>query len=496
MKIKTTLIDKLTYIYLSIPLLIFLSTWLNPFFAVISVISLLAILGLIFCQLPSGKLEIPGKVLATTIAVCSLWCILSGIGGYFYQNSDFHLRNALLRDLINFSFPVRYDNGSAMVYYMGFLMPAAVFGKLMLWLGAPNEIAFKLGDTFNLLFCICGVILTALQLFIYTKPKKYQFYILLFIFIFFSGLDILYPNVDKEYLEWHGLLQYSSNTTLLFWVYNQTLAPWLITTLFIKKPFNFKNHIFLAALTLFFAPMSFLGLGIYIFFLLCYEIIKFIKHNKTAIFLQKLFSPQNILSLLILLPILVLYYKSNNTVSEEGLRVFLFNINILIFFILEAGLFLFIIFYKNTKNPVYYITFLSLMLFPFLRIGTTPDLCMRASIPALFILMVLVIKFLFDKSANKTAKIILAVLLLIGICTPYSTFYRGFYVMLHPNIETPVKNDIVTLNNKIKRPCIYQLTNPNDITKIYTNFCNYGTLDADNTVFFKYFASKRKNNGG
>lgn len=170
-------------------------------------------------------------------------------------------------------------------------------------------------------------------------------------------------------MEWHGLLQYSSNTTLLFWVYNQTIAPWLITTLFIKKPLNFKNHIFLSALTLFFAPMSFLGLGIYIFFLLCYEFIKFIKHNKTAIFLQKLFSPQNILSLLILLPILVLYYKSNNTVSEEGLRVFLFNVNILIFFILEAGLFLFIIFYKNKKNPVYYITFLSLMLFPFLRIG-------------------------------------------------------------------------------------------------------------------------------
>lgn len=106
--------------------------------------------------------------------------------------------------------------------------------------------------------------------------------------------------------------------------------------------------------------------------------------------------------------------------------------------------------------------------------------------------MVLVIKFLFDNSANKTSKIILAILLLIGICTPYSTFYKGFYVMLHQNIETPVKNDIVTLNNKIKRPCIYQLTNPNDITKIYTNFCNYGALDADNTIFFKYFASKRK----
>ena len=84
MKIKTTLIDKLTYIYLSIPLLIFLSTWLNPFFAVISVISLLAILGLIFYKMPSGKLEIPGKVLIITIVVCSLWCILSGIGGYFF----------------------------------------------------------------------------------------------------------------------------------------------------------------------------------------------------------------------------------------------------------------------------------------------------------------------------------------------------------------------------------------------------------------------------
>ena len=44
------------------------------------------------------------------LACASLWVLLSGIGGVFYQNSDFTARNVFYRDLCNYDWPVIYDN--------------------------------------------------------------------------------------------------------------------------------------------------------------------------------------------------------------------------------------------------------------------------------------------------------------------------------------------------------------------------------------------------
>jgi len=48
------------------------------------------------------------------------WTVFSGLGGAFPQKNDLHWRNAILHDLLNYSWPVRYADGSALTYYLAF----------------------------------------------------------------------------------------------------------------------------------------------------------------------------------------------------------------------------------------------------------------------------------------------------------------------------------------------------------------------------------------
>ena len=70
--------------------------------------------------------------------------------------------------------------------------------------------------------------------------KKESFWAL-FLLILFSGLDIIgLPNYlfsFKELEWWNGLFQYSSNTTSIYWTFNQTIPLWLIMSLLL----NIKN---------------------------------------------------------------------------------------------------------------------------------------------------------------------------------------------------------------------------------------------------------------
>ena len=64
----------------------------------------------------------------------------------------------------------------------------------------------------------------------------------------------------------------------------------------------------------------------------------------------------------------------------------------LIFFIIEVG-FYFLSIYRYQKNEsLYWITVLVLFVCPLIRVGSGIDFCMRASIPALFVLYLLVMR--------------------------------------------------------------------------------------------------------
>lgn len=476
-------------------MVIFFIGWLNPFCSVLSCIVLFCIIKLVFKSLLNRKVEITKFQLLFLVIIALIWCILAGIGGLYYQSPDWHWRSAIFRDLINFSYPVIYDNGAALVYYFGLFLPGALVGKAVLFLHATPETAFNIGNLFNLLYSVIGVVLVFLHLSLLTASKKKQIFLVVFLFIFFSGLDILYgKNNSYEilHIEWHNYgWQFSSNTTLLFWVYNQAIAPWLITALFLKRPFNISNYGFYGSLCLFYAPLPFVGLCIYFFFMAVVRFVRQFVKKHISLFFKDLFCIKNILSLLVLIPIFYLYYSSNITANEHEISVIKAPLAVLEFVFIETGLFFLFILIKNVKNPLYYISLLSLIFVLFFRIGDNIDFCMRASIPALFVLFVLVIKYLFDKKTSVVGKSLLYTALILGMITPSFEFYRGFYVKYVNSVEPPIKDEMITLNNKINKNCKKELVTITDkMIQNVGNYKNYGAVDLDKQTFFKYLAKK------
>ena len=66
-------------------------------------------------------------IIAGTVIL--LWLFFSGIGDFSFQNHDFHFRHAILRDLVNYSWPVHYEKYS-FSYYFSYFLPSALIGKI------------------------------------------------------------------------------------------------------------------------------------------------------------------------------------------------------------------------------------------------------------------------------------------------------------------------------------------------------------------------------
>lgn len=143
------------------------------------------------------------------------------------------------------------------------------------------------------------------------------------LFIFFSGLDIIgtfvtgHDNNGNHYERWAYFAQFSSVTTCLFWVYNQTIVIWLVTLCILNER-SVKSFAFLGLLALPFGPLPFIGIVMICVVKAVVISIDLIKNNKAATAFKNIFSPQNILSCAAILPTYYLYYFSNAIMSNEA----------------------------------------------------------------------------------------------------------------------------------------------------------------------------------
>ncbi|MDE6849208.1 MAG: hypothetical protein K2J44_07660, partial [Ruminococcus sp.] len=133
---------KIAYLYLAIPFLIFIFGWFKLPIAVISAGIVIAGLYFAFRYAPKtdisqfSKENIP-KILMIVI-VAFIWVYMSGIGGFAFQNFDHMWRNAILKNLVEYEWPIIINDASpyfsepvAMIYYFAFWLPAACVGKIM-----------------------------------------------------------------------------------------------------------------------------------------------------------------------------------------------------------------------------------------------------------------------------------------------------------------------------------------------------------------------------
>lgn len=439
----TNFIFPITYLYAIIPILLFFTIWLRWYYAVIATV-LIAYGFIRLCNnLPdTWKPELSKKnlkVLLIALAIIIAWVYLSGIGGFVYQNSDHTVRNEIYEILVNKSWPVikqveldGWLKDRGMIYYIAFWLPAALFGKAF---------GIQAGYVFQAVWAVIGIWLFYYMICLFLKKISI---LPLVVFILFSGLDTLGMHIfwsDTQFLNrswhiehWASGFQFSSFTTQLFWVFNQALPLWLFTMLILLQRNN-KQIVFLMGLAVLYGPFPFIGLipiCIVAMFGRRYDGTKGAK-NWIISFLKDTFTIENVLCGGFIGIISYLYLRGN--VASQNIEAAAEDINpkgfffmYIFFFLLEAGVYFIAVAKNFYKDKFFYAALLSLLVAPLIRIGYSVDFCMRASIPALIVLYLMVIRSMYEykKSKDFIRLAVLIVLFAIGAMTPFREFDRTF----------------------------------------------------------------------
>jgi len=470
-------IRKYCLIYITLPVIIFLLGWIRLQYSVIASVLLLFSAYTILKQKNTSEksIKLSYKMLGVLCLIALVWCFFAGQGGYYYQSADYDCRNAIFRDLINFKWPVIYKfNNTALVYYIGYWMPAALVGKIAFLVSGSASIAWAVGNFALFIWSTCGVVLVFLLLISTVKANtRKKMVATSLLFIFFSGCDALGYLLFKNGFAWHiewwaGIYQFSSITTCLFWVFNQTVISWIIILCLINEK-SIKNFAYIGVMALPAGPFPFLGIFIYCICIAAKHGVKAIKQNKIKEFLKDIFTPQNIFSCLVIVPIYLLYYSSNAAMSSGGsdsnggINFYWNEINCnltdelfryAMFLLLEVAVYAILIYKKNKKNILFYITIISLMIIPLFRMCNSADFAMRVSIPGITVLGFMVIDYLINnfndlkatKKCKKYTYILLLTIYLIGSVTPMIEFGRGIHnVIIYKKIDL-VCDDIKTFN--------------------------------------------------
>lgn len=449
--------SKIAYLYITLPFLIFIIGWTKWFIAVPVSIAIVYTLFRLFQK--EDFLWQPNwdsnsiRLFFLIVIIIGIWVYFSGIGGFAFQNDDHRWRNEIFQMLVWYDWPLVKDvtiNNLAetrgMIYYIGFWLPSAIIGKIF---------GMRAGYLFQMLWAILG--LTLVYYYVCAYIKKLSVYPLLAM-IFFSGLDIVgYYMVNNDlngltnnsHIEfWCGFAQYSSMTTQLFWVFNQAFYAWLITCILLAQKDN-RQIIFIWSLAMLNSTFPFVGM---IPFLLYKIIANDLQYDvppskKIVLFFKEICTPENIVAGgtvgIISFIYLIGNISANNVETSTTLSVgFVFLA--FFFFLVEAGLYLFVMYPYQQKNALYYLVILVLLICPYINVGSGKDFSMRASIPALFIMYLLFIET-FSACFHKKKYIIILgfmLLFLIGSITPLKEFNRTAhetYCMYNFGVDFPVQ---------------------------------------------------------
>ena len=549
------------YSFLLLPILLFLLFCVRPIVSVPACI----LLGFVFFFAnkeetdPEKSVTISLKQILLFGALCAIWCYLGGQGGQFFQTSDWNERNAIFRDLIEKSWPVIYDTtDTALTYYIGHWLPAALLGKVVFLITHHGGWAFALGNIFLGMWTFFGVMITLLLILCGAGSKSKKGHWIVFgVFIAFSGLDIIGTLIQEggflryvpEHLEWWAhRYQFSSITTCLFWVFNQAVTAWIATLCFFYEKTN-RSYAFIVCCSLLSSTLPCLGLAILILGRVGCQIYGAVREKNLWHYIKRTFSFVNVVSTACLLPILGTYLLSNSAFEKTvenagstvqpgmtiGAKIFTVFLAVLavailtacvyykqkvenkkllnaafscamllvvmvagliarpytgkvyfIFLLLEFGIYWLLLLKNHYNDPMLYIIGGSLILAPQIRVGIGADFCMRASIPALILLLLMCAKKLCnwvesspEKSNCKAEKItcwLLIACLLIGSVTPLVEVHRGISKVAQAGTIKLRADAIVTLDKYHPSGGIYG---------------NFVSENYEETLFFKYFARRK-----
>lgn len=370
---------------------------------------------------------LPWKLLGICFAVSLVIYILGGEGRLFYANMDWQVRGAVLRDLVNYPWPVVYDGADPKILRLPlgmYLIPA--------WIGkhfgfAAAEVALLLQNT----LLLTAVLALGSTLFTGTRTRL----LALGVFLGFSGMDVIGALLTGQPIYGHidqwSIYQFSSHITQAFWVPQHALVGWIGALCYLLWRDNKAPAALLfcvVPLSALMSPLAFIGL------------LPFAAHAAVSVIVRRELRVRDlvlpVLAVLISLPSLVYLTSAADTVGGRFeapwvLQYLLIELLEIVPFLVGLKL--------ATKNDrfgrtTFAIVALILLLAPLGKLGEGIDFVARVSIPALAILSLLVADLFStpaDASARRGRQIVL-VAFLVGLATPATEIGRALFFPRSP----------------------------------------------------------------
>jgi hypothetical protein len=396
----------------------------------------LGLIAIAIRQMPGWDedISISLRLLSTVAFISLVILILGGEGRFFYANSDWTVRNAVLRDLVTYPWPFVYDapNGNLLLRLpIGMYLAPALIGKLFGFYAAELAMLFQNSLLLALIFAAGAALYTSIR----------SRMMALAVFVGFSGMDIIGQFLTKRPLtlhleQWAGP-QYSAHLTQAFWVPQHAMAGWVFAIfylLWVEKRAPRVAMFAIAPLLALFSPLALIG---------C---IPFAIHAGIIGLRDRSLSKQDILlpliAVIIAVPSLLYLTAAGESVGGGASKLrFAAYISFIVF---ELGLYLFALFLLRGRvgfgRVTTAVTIAMLLILPFGQIGGATDLVMRASIPALAIFSLTIAGIFMqrrdaaDKNAVK-ARLVALIAFLIGLATPLGEIVRAVTYPASPEMK-------------------------------------------------------------
>ncbi len=432
-------LDRTVIAYLAVPLVIFLAGWFQAWAAVPLLVCVAYALKPLAAGLPGAPARpVTRGQLSVALVVACAWTVCGGIGHWVFANADWHVRDAVLHDLVAGQWPVGYGlvggKESLLRAPLGYYLPAALLGK---WSGLPAAHAALA------VWTMIGAALFLLQVLSLTPSRTGVALGVAAVIVLFSGLDVIgdlwraphlaaHWDITRHLEWWAGRYQYSSMTTQLFWVPNHALGGWLTIGLLLRAerdtPLDSMWPMILAAAALS-SPLAALGA---VPFVLWKMAARMTHEPGTWLLHPRIWAPALAVGLAVgaYLTLDAGRIPKGWTLGRSGTGPSAIAMDLLLqgrFFLLEAGLIgIAILRVRRTAEVVLALGVLALL--PLVSFGSANDLAMRASIPSLAVLAIGACLALFGDTPAPGArgkKAALGCLLAVGAVTPFQEFARA-----------------------------------------------------------------------
>lgn len=422
----------------------------------------------------SGSLLVPFSFLAIAVVAAVLISVATGVGEYVWTTYDHAFRRAMLRDLVDYSWPVIYSpstqsnpdvmnlihmNSNALyVYYLCYWLPAALFGKAF---------GFAAANVFLVVWNSIGIVILLIGMSMFAKRTTLS---ALLILVLFSGLDgVMYIIYEiTEYSDWWWFEGYVTNISLIsninsfLNVYNQCIPCWIITLL-IMLAINNRSLGLYGGLLFAYTPWGTIGL---VPIAIAKLLSKDMRAKETSRQIRNVFALTNLVPAALMLAVFGSYYLTSESQSVSGFTITFFDTpwhfiwSYLVLVAIEIVPFVVILYKDNKKKPLFWAAVITPVVLPMYKITEQNDFVMRGAMASLFIICVLLVykvtrivdedernKVTKEKRSKKeTLKVFGLSVVLVAMC--YTTYFMGnvVFAMTVSGGERP-DNAIVSFGN-------------------------------------------------